>query len=90
MSNERENISICISSDFFALLEYFNENKLFEIIKMSKNVLKPDILYGELYEEIQSKEIFSNPKTFVDCTACPSVTESRFFTLFSQYFDEMK
>jgi alpha,alpha-trehalase len=47
--------------------------ELFQIIKMSKrnvtvdNHFSPDIFYGELYEEVQLKRIFSDTKTFVDC-----------------------
>ena len=31
------------------------------------NILSPDVLYGELFDEVQLKHVFTDTKTFVDC-----------------------
>jgi alpha,alpha-trehalase len=41
---------------------------LFALAQKPKTTLTPDIIYGQLFKDVQLQRIFADSKTFVDCT----------------------
>jgi alpha,alpha-trehalase len=42
--------------------------QLFGLLLLSQQPASPDQIYGDIFREVQMKRIFSDGKTFVDCT----------------------
>lgn len=47
---------------------FFVGLKFIALLLISQQPASPDQIYGDLFREVQMKRIFSDGKTFVDCT----------------------